>query len=100
LRGDIVTSFVLGAAVVLAGVPAGAAEAETAADRADAIYAATGVRGGLVVHVGCGTGTLTAALGAGEGTLVVGLDTDAGRIYVSLKNRCLACFAGTGRGEQ
>jgi outer membrane protein assembly factor BamB len=36
----------------------------------------TGIQGGLVVHVGCGTGKLTAALGAGEAFLVHGLDTD------------------------
>jgi len=36
----------------------------------------SGVRGGLVVHVGCGEGELTAALRAGEGYIVHGLDTD------------------------
>ncbi len=41
------------------------------------ILDATGVRGGLVVHLGCGDGKLTAALRAGESYLVHGLDTDA-----------------------
>jgi len=41
------------------------------------ILDATGVRGGLVVHVGCGDGRLTAALHAGDGYLVHGLDADA-----------------------
>ena len=36
-----------------------------------------GVKGGLVVHLGCGDGELTAALRAGEAYLVHGLDTDA-----------------------
>ena len=36
----------------------------------------TGVKGGLVVHLGCGDGALTAALRANEGYLVHGLDTD------------------------
>ncbi|HUS92011.1 MAG TPA: PQQ-binding-like beta-propeller repeat protein [Phycisphaerae bacterium] len=36
-----------------------------------------GVTGGLVVHVGCGDGTLTAALRANDGYLVQGLDTSA-----------------------
>ena len=37
----------------------------------------TGVRGGLVVHLGCGDGQLTAALHAADAYLVHGLDTDA-----------------------
>ena len=40
------------------------------------ILDATGVRGGLIVHVGCGNGRLTAALRANERYLVHGLDTD------------------------
>ncbi len=46
------------------------------ADAARAILDATEVRGGLVVHVGCGEGRVTAALGAEEGYLVHGLDPD------------------------
>jgi len=42
---------------------------------AEAIYKATGVRGGLVVHLGCGDGSLTAALRGGDRYLVQGLDT-------------------------
>ena len=41
---------------------------------AQAILQATGVRGGLIVHLGCGDGRLTAALRAGDGYLVQGLD--------------------------
>ncbi|MHC4352473.1 MAG: outer membrane protein assembly factor BamB family protein [Planctomycetota bacterium] len=37
----------------------------------------SGVRGGLVVHLGCGKGELTATLGAGDAYIVHGLDTDA-----------------------
>lgn len=48
-----------------------------ASDPARDILAATGVKGGLVVHLGCGDGSLTAALGASERYLVHGLDTDA-----------------------
>ncbi|MBC8873711.1 MAG: PQQ-binding-like beta-propeller repeat protein [Planctomycetes bacterium] len=36
----------------------------------------TGTAGGLVVHVGCGDGRLTAALHGGDGYLVQGLDTN------------------------
>ena len=64
----------LGALVVLAS--AQVASADTAAD----ILAATGVKGGLVVHLGCGDGTLTAALGKDVKYLVQGLDTDAANV--------------------
>jgi len=50
-------------------VTAAAAEADLAQD----VLNATGVRGGLIVHVGCGDGKLTAALRAGESYLVHGL---------------------------
>ena len=40
----------------------------------------TGVKGGLIVHVGCGDGRLTAALCAGDGFLVHGLDSDAANV--------------------
>ena len=41
---------------------------------------ASGASGGLVVHVGCGDGKLTAALRAGDGYLVQGLDSDARKV--------------------
>ena len=41
---------------------------------------ASGVKGGLVVHMGCGDGKLTAALRAGDRNLVHGLDTDPQKI--------------------
>jgi outer membrane protein assembly factor BamB len=47
---------------------------------AEAILQATGVQGGLIVHLGCGDGRLTAALGAGESYLVQGLDADAEKV--------------------
>ncbi|MDP6636459.1 MAG: PQQ-binding-like beta-propeller repeat protein [Phycisphaerae bacterium] len=42
--------------------------------------AVSGVKGGLVVHVGCGEGKLTATLRANDRYLVHGLDTDATNI--------------------
>ncbi len=48
--------------------------------RARAILKATGVKKGLVVHLGCGDGVLTAALGADQGYLVHGLDADAANV--------------------
>jgi hypothetical protein len=50
------------------------------AEDAARIITETGVQGGLIVHVGCGDGKLTAALGAGPGYLVHGLDVDASRV--------------------
>ena len=44
------------------------------------ILDATGVRGGLVVHLGCSDGKLTAALRANDSYLVHGLEADAGRV--------------------
>ncbi len=72
------------AGLVLAGLsagPAGAADAVTA----EAVYQATGVTGGLVVHVGCGEGDLTAALRADERYIVHGLDTDAAAVAAARK---------------
>ena len=49
-------------------------------DAAGEILEVTGTRGGLIVHLGCGDGRLTAALGAGEGYLVHGLDSDPANV--------------------
>jgi len=45
-------------------------------DQAAEILDSTGVKGGLIVHIGCGDGRLAAALRAGDAYLVHGLDTD------------------------
>jgi len=57
---------------------AGTARAESVT--AEAIYEATGIQGGLVMHLGCGDGQLTAALRASDRYLVHGLDTDPARV--------------------
>ncbi len=68
--------------------PLGTAFASAASETlASEILAATGVRGGLVVHVGCDDGRLTAALHANSSLIVHGLDSDqdevtAAREYV------------------
>jgi len=49
---------------------------ESSGPSAQEVLAATGIQGGLVVHLGCGDGQLTAALGAEENFLVQGLDAD------------------------
>jgi len=48
-----------------------------AADDAAAILEKSGIQGGLIVHVGCGDGTLTAALRQGDRYIVHGLDRSA-----------------------
>jgi len=72
-------------ALALAGAAAVACAAEppTAPEPLAAardILAATGVRGGLVVHLGCGDGRLTAALCASDAYLVHGLDPDPANV--------------------
>ncbi len=62
-------------AVVLAVLPA-----PTAAHDAAQLLKTSGVRGGLVVHLGCGDGRLTAGLRAGDAYLVHGLAADAAKV--------------------
>ncbi len=55
-------------------------------DQAAKILQAAGVKGGLVVHVGCGDGKLTATLRANDSYLVHGLDVDAKNIEAARKH--------------
>jgi outer membrane protein assembly factor BamB len=48
--------------------------------QAKQILEITGVKGGLIVHIGCGDGKLTAALRANDSYIVQGLDTDVGKV--------------------
>ena len=68
---------VLIAPVLCLMLPGASALAGSLDGRAAEILKATGVKGGLIVHVGCGDGRLTAELGAGESFLVHGLETQA-----------------------
>ena len=54
-----------------------AAERGSQGEQARQILDATGVKGGLIVHLGCGDGTLTSELCASDAYLVHGLDADA-----------------------
>jgi len=78
------TASVLGTGIILTAMASvllsgavGAPKAWASEPAAEEILETTGVQGGLIVHVGCGDGQLTAALGARDGYLVQGLDTDA-----------------------
>jgi len=70
------------ATVTICGAAARGAEGADSAAQAEArrILDAAGVGGGLIVHLGCGDGKLTAALGATEGMLVHGLDADPANV--------------------
>jgi len=65
--------------------PVGAASAAEV-PQATEILDATGVKGGLIVHVGCGDGKLTAALCANSRYLVHGLDGDAANVAEARKH--------------
>ena len=51
------------------------AQPKTSKQQARRILDITNIRGGLIVHIGCGDGKLTAALYADDCCLVHGLDT-------------------------
>jgi outer membrane protein assembly factor BamB len=67
----------LSAAILFLGTTNGGWAAQSEASR---LLAESGVKGGLVVHLGCGDGKLTAALRANDSYLVQGLDADAGKV--------------------
>lgn len=60
-------------AAVVSALPLQAASPDEVAQQ---ILQTTGTSGGLILHVGCGDGTLTAALGRKDAFLVQGLDPD------------------------
>lgn len=64
------------AAIALLSLTPCLARAESAQQAASDILERSGVQGGLIVHVGCGDGALTAALQAGDNFVVQGLDVD------------------------
>ncbi len=55
-------------------------------DSAKEFLNASGVKGGLIVHLGCGNGTLTAQLRSGEQYFVHGLDTNAAEVASARDN--------------
>jgi len=56
------------------------------AQEAGPILKTSGIKGGFVVHVGCGDGKLTAKLRANESYLVHGLDTSAANVEKARKH--------------
>jgi outer membrane protein assembly factor BamB len=62
------------------------ARAETPQQQARDILDAAGIKGGLIVHIGCADGELTAALGENEGYLVHGLDADLANVETARRH--------------
>ncbi|MCU0913844.1 MAG: PQQ-binding-like beta-propeller repeat protein [Planctomycetes bacterium] len=75
LRRSSLTPCVLALAAFTAGISAGQRPSPQA--EAAGILQTAGASGGVVVHLGCGDGQLTAALRGGQGYLVQGLDRNA-----------------------
>lgn len=61
-------------------IPTPAPAATDAQQQAEEILATSGIRGGFVVHLGCGDGKLTAAIAANPSYVVQGLERDAGLV--------------------
>ncbi len=76
--GRFFTTFVCLLVIVSVFLVANAQQ--TPKDQARQILDATDVKGGLIVHVGCGDGTLTAELHANDSYLVQGLDTNSANV--------------------
>ncbi len=72
-----------------------APQACPAAGSAAEILRTADVKGGLIVHIGCGDGKLTAALRASDSYLVHGLDTDAKNVAAARKNLLGAGLQGS-----
>ncbi|UCF14070.1 MAG: class I SAM-dependent methyltransferase, partial [Phycisphaerales bacterium] len=64
--------------IVLSAIPA---QAKNAAD----LLEMAGTKGGLIVHLGCRDGELTAALRTGDQYFVHGLDTDVDKVAAARK---------------
>ena len=83
IAGRLFVTLVLGVGLALVIAPricgAGQASSPEGA-QAEQVLEATGIKGGLIVHLGCGDGTLTAALHASDAYLVHGLDADAANV--------------------
>ena len=72
--------------IALAPAAVTAAIPDSERQSASQILAATGIKGGLIVHIGCGDGKLTAALQAGDNCTVQGLDPDMKNVETARKH--------------
>ena len=70
----------------LSSVPAEDSAPDTSAAVAHKVLTESGVKGGLVVHLDCGDGTLTGALRVNDRYLVHGLERDPQNVAVARRN--------------
>ena len=82
-RDPTTRSLILGLSAVFLLAGAAPATQPEAAASAQAILDTSGVQGGIVVHLGCGDGKLTAALRANESYTVHGLDADPAQVALA-----------------
>ncbi len=80
--------------VILAALATCLNAGEPASDVAPAILADSGVQGGLIVHVGCKDGRLTAALRKGNACVVHGLDTDPANVQTAREHLLAGRYGG------
>ena len=73
-------------AIIVSALFLTAAPGRADINQARQILDATGVRGGLIVHIGCGGGRLTSALRANDSYVVHGLDRDPGNVAAARKH--------------
>lgn len=92
----LLMNMVFGGAVSIASSWTFAADSPSAAirDQTSEILDATGDQGGLIVHLGCGDGRLTAAH-AKDDYIVQGLETDEGQVNAARK--LFASFQADGK---
>jgi len=74
-----VTAFII-VLPLLSLLQTGTLYARSAGEEAGDILKTSGVKGGLIVHLGCGNGKLTAALRANDSYLVHGLDRNSANV--------------------
>ena len=69
-------------------------------DQAAEILNATGLQGGLIIHINCGDGKLTAALGKRKGCLVTGLDKNPQAVKAAVRHISSSGLSGKVTVEQ
>jgi SAM-dependent methyltransferase len=79
-RGERTATNLVASGVIAMGIVSMAFSNACLGETGAEILNTAGVTGGLVVHVGCGDGHLTAELGAAEGFIVQGLDGDRANV--------------------
>ncbi len=83
IKGRMIKVVIL--AVLFLGIVGRYAIALSPQQQAKDIIKETGIRGGFIVHVGCGDGKMTAALRVNDRYLVQGLDPDAKNVIQARK---------------